>query len=277
MAKWPYFLLTLVVGCGSDEGVGDSADVDVGDDAGTTDGADDATSNDDSATEATVDPSTDGSSDPDTTGDDDSSAGDSGPVGPTCGGFVWRAEMDVDPTTLDDNGDSTSDWEFNGGAFPADGIVDGVWQAGPDSYIRTLPDDPLANRVIVTLSMRTVMATDRGALFWANLGQDDETVTRLWLDVALDETGNQIAVVGGYSDAMTPEMLLNVPDLGTDFIDVVFDADPVAGEVAVTIAGVDHGTLSLPSYAGSNPQAAAVGALEANAEIDSVSIERCPD
>jgi hypothetical protein len=35
--------------------------------------------------------------------------------------------------------------------------------------------------------------------------------------------------------------------------------------------------LSLPSYAGSNPQAAAVGALEASAEIDSVSIERCPD
>jgi hypothetical protein len=281
----------LVLGCGDQDDAGNAEESSVGpgtaDDSGSSgnSGASVDDGVDESPGDDAVDEEDDGTTDP--TGQDDSTSSpgdegtsavddDEGGGGPTCGGIVWRAEMDVDPTTLEENGDGLPDFEFNGGAFPQDGLADGIWAAAPDTYIRTVPDDPLANRVIVALSMRTTAVGERGALFWANLGQEDDSVTRLWMDVAKTAEGGQVALIGGYSAQDVPEVLLMVEDLGEGFIDVMFDADPDSGEVAVLVAGEDHGTLQLPSYNGSNPQAAAIGALEAAAEIDYVEVESCP-
>ena len=98
----------------------------------------------------------------------------------------------------------------------------------------------------------------------------------MWLELSLGEDDTQRALVGGYSSSETFEVLLDIPDLDSGFIDIVLDADPATGEAAVNIAGVDHGTIQLPSYQGSNPQAAAVGSLDATAEIDSAVVEVCP-
>jgi hypothetical protein len=277
MRMW-LILVAFVSSCGNENDGADVGGLDIGDDASETDdesgptGDDDDASASDGMTDASATESATETADDSDSSDDD----DSGPVGPMCDGKLWRATMDVDPTTLDDNGDSIQDWEFNAGAFPADQLMDGVWHAAPGAYVRTLPDDPLATRVIVQMRMRSTTASNRGALFWANLGQEDDSVTRLWLDLAMNAEGSQVALVGGYSAGDMPELLLEVPDLGAGFVDVVLDADPVTSTAIVTINGVDHGMLELPSYDGSNPQAAAVGALEASAEIDDVQFELCP-
>jgi hypothetical protein len=279
MARWP-LLFACLLGCsldspsgGGGDGAGFSESTGEPDDPTTGDPTMADGNVDDGMTEATAE----GPITTDASSEDEGSSDDGGPSGPTCGGVFWRAEMDVDPTTLDDNGDDLQDWEYNAGAFPADTIVDGVWQAAPGAYVRTLPDNPLATRVIINLRLRATSENPRGALFWANLGQEDDSVTRLWLEISLGAGGKQRALVGGYSTSDTPEVLLDVPDLGTDFINVVFDADPDTGEVDVLLGGVDRGTLQLPSYAGSNPQAAAIGTLDASAEIDTAIVEVCPE
>ena len=115
------------------------------------------------------------------------------------------------------------------------------------------------------------------ATFAVNTGQDDETVSFLFVNVRLFEGGTQTVTVGGRIDPTTPMQLVQVPALPADFVDVHLDADVVAGEVEVVIAGVAYGTHAMPSYVGTAEPYAVVGANMFAAEIDAVTIERCND
>jgi hypothetical protein len=208
-----------------------------------------------------------------TTIGDDTSAGTSG--GPVCGGLVWAAQMDVDPTTLDDNGDGGPDWSFDGGAFPMGALVGGVWQAGPSTRLVTEPEDTFAGRVIIDLTMRTVETGLRGATFGINTGLDDASVAGVLVNVGLDANGLQTVTIGGRVSAEMATPLVTVPDLDAELVDIHLDVDVDASQVAVVVEAVDYGAFALPTYDGVEPPHAQVGAGNLAAEIDSITIERC--
>jgi len=285
------FALVCVSACGgglveSDTDPSDGTESSGAADDAVDDGVDGPTSQpetsptDDGPGDTTVgDPSTTGSDPSTTVGEETTGTTDEGTTtgtsgGPICGGLVWDAQMDVDPTTLENNGDGVPDWAFDG-PFPVETLVGGVWQAAPMSWLRTSPDDPFAGRVIVDVRLRSVAIGTRGATFAVNTGQDDDTVSFMFVNVRLFEGGTQTVTVGGRTDPMTAMQLVQAPALPADFVDVHLDADVVAGQVAVIIAGVDYGTHAMPSYVGTADPYAVVGASMFAAEIDAVTIERC--
>jgi hypothetical protein len=286
MSRWVASCV-IAAGCGFDPSGNGSQDT--GGIASTTAGEGDAStsSSDPSTTTSASSTSTTSSSDDESsTGpgattsvasssdDDASSTGDHG--GPGCGGIYWSAALDVDPTTLDDNTDGIADWSFGQRGFPVESLVAGAWQAEPEQWLRTAPDDDFATRVLATMRMRTIEIGTRGATFFVNMGQDDESLTRLWVNIALEDDGTQSLAVGGFVDEMDAMPLLVVPGLGADFIEVALDADVATGTVAINIDGNDYAPIVLPSYEGSSPRVAGIGARAVVGEIDAVSVERCP-
>jgi hypothetical protein len=208
-----------------------------------------------------------------TAGDDASTTGTGG--GPACGGLVWTAAMDADPTALDGNADAIPDWSFEG-TFPTEALVGGVWQAAAGTSLATSPDDTFAGRTVIDVRLRTVEVGVRGAAFLVYLGQDDETVSPLWVNIRLEPDTTQSATVGGRTAPTTNQQLASLDGMSSDFVEVHLDADVVAGQVAITVAGQDLGTHALPSFTGTEPHHAEVGAQLFAAEIDFVTVERCP-
>lgn len=196
--------------------------------------------------------------------------------GPNCGGKWWDAQMDADPTAQDLDGDGVNDWDLQGGDFPAGALMDGVWHVASNSTLRTQPDDAFAQRVVVALRMRNAQMGTRGATFGVNLGQDDDTVTPLWVSMRREADDTQVVTIGGRSDPDTNVPLLSVPGLPSEMIDVNLDVDVVAGEVAVVVDGVDQGVVMPPSFVDAPPARAIVGANSTPAEIDFVNVESCP-
>lgn len=202
--------------------------------------------------------------------------GTGGQPGPVCGGMLWEAQMDVDPTMLDTNGDHVLDWEFSSGAFPSNTLMDGVWLVPTQTSIRTMPDEAFATRTIVAFRGRAVDPGGRALSTSIGLTPSEGNVMQLLVTLSLETTGMQTVTIEAAVDERTGMLLAQVSDQQPEPLEITLDLDPGAARAGITVAGTDIGDYYLPTYPGTITPAVTIGARMLAAEVDRVLVESCP-
>lgn len=282
MQRWPALALAVVAcsfdpsGVGEDDGKGSESSGKGS--SSSTSTSTDATLTTSVGESSTASPESSGTSSSETTTSLESSSEstDGGMPGPVCGGKLWEAQMDVDPTTLDINGDDVPDWEFSDGAFPVGTLMGGVWLVPTETSIRTRPDEAFATRTIVAFRGRALEQGGRALSTSIALTPSEGAVMRLMVTLSLETNGTQSATIEAAVDEMSGMQLAQVPDLLADPVEITLDLDPAAAQAGITVAGTDIGDYFLPTYAGESPSAVVIGARTLAAEVDRVLVESCP-
>lgn len=283
MRPWPALVLAA---CTFDtSGVAEGDDDGKGSDSSGKDGTTGSTSTSSDATlttsvgeSTTASPESSGTSSDEgsSTSPESSESTDGGMPGPVCGGKLWEAQLDVDPTMLDINGDHVPDWEFSNGEFPTRTLMDGVWLVPIETSIRTMPDETFATRTIVAFRGRATEEGGRALSTSVTLQPTGGAVMRLLVTLSLENTGSQTVTVEAAVSDMAAMQLAVVPDLLADPIEITLDLDPVAMQAGITVAGTDIGDYFLPMYSGESPSFVAVGTRSLAGELDRVLVESCP-
>ncbi|HWB74732.1 MAG TPA: hypothetical protein VG755_07245 [Nannocystaceae bacterium] len=283
MRRWSLLSLAFAACTFDTSGVGEGDDDGKGSDTSSKDPTTSSTSTDATLTtsvgESTT-PSTESSTtSSETTMSLESSSEDTGTggmPGPVCGGKLWEAQMDVDPTMLDVNGDHVPDWEFSSGEFPERSLMGGAWIVPTETSIRTRPDEPFATRTIVAFRGRAIEQGGRALSTSIALTPSEGAVMQLLVTLSLENDGSQTATIEAAVSAMAGMQLAAVPGLLAEPVEITIDLDPAMAQAGITVAGTDIGNYFLPMYGGESPAAVVIGARMLAAEVDRVLVESCP-
>ena len=156
----------------------------------------------------------------------------------------WKLDFDVDPTTADADFDGSSDWTEETGTFNPSSLVGGVWQADQSDGVAlsTLPDNDFTELTTVDIKCRNTSVGGLGANFWMHFDRTGGDYGEVYTSVALQTDGTQTARI--YSgDGTNDALLLDVPDLSSDFVHIRLVIVPDTDLVAVWVNQVFRGTF----------------------------------
>ncbi|MBC8870184.1 MAG: hypothetical protein H8E44_12245 [Planctomycetes bacterium] len=156
----------------------------------------------------------------------------------------WKVDFDADPTTADADFDGSSDWTEESGSFNTASLVGGVWQADQSDGValRTLPDNDFTESTTVDIKCRNTSVGGLGANFWMHFDRTGGDYGEVYTSVALQTDGTQTARI--YSgDGTNDALLLDVPDLSSDFVHIRLVIVPDTDLVAVWVNQVFRGTF----------------------------------
>jgi hypothetical protein len=184
---------------------------------------------------------------------------------------VWELDFNVDPTTLNMNGDAVSDWNIRGGGSidPGD-LVNGIWYVDGASSLEldTVADNSFTELITIDLRYRCTEISGSGVYFQINadyIGGDFMPIV-VTLDKLSDGTQTATGTVGG-TDVVT------LSGLGADFVDVRLLIDPDLNTVNIKINEVNKGTFAYTPYPPTTePQRATLYEWGSDAEWDYVRI-----
>jgi len=156
----------------------------------------------------------------------------------------WKVDFDADPTTADADFDGSSDWTEESGSFNPASLVGGVWQADQSDGVAlsTLPDNDFTELTTVDIKCRNTSVGGLGANFWMHFDRTGGDYGEVYTSVALQTDGSQTARI--YSgDGVNDTLLVEVPDLSSDFVHIRLVTVPDSDVVAVWVNQIFRGSF----------------------------------
>ena len=196
-----------------------------------------------------------------------------------CGGTVWFADFNGDPTQQDLNLDGVDDWSMRDNSpFPTSQLTGGTWLSPVSApELDSRPSQPFLTRTIVDVRMRnTSTCCARGAVFWINVAVEDAGFVPLFVDVKLTGADSQTVKLVRGSASGVDDQFASVSGLDGDFVDVHLDIDPVALRVDYVAAGVTGSADLIRRNIAITDGWATLTAFSSEAEFDEVRVEVCP-
>jgi hypothetical protein len=196
-----------------------------------------------------------------------------------CGGMVWFADFNGDPTQQDLNQDGVDDWAMrNDSAFPAGQLTGGTWLSPVSApELDSRPSQPFLTRTIVDVRMRnTDTCCARGAVFWINVAIEDGGFVPLFVDVKLTGADSQTAKLVRKSASGADDQFAMISGLDGDFVDVHLDIDPVTPRVEYVVAGAGGSANLIRQNVAITDGWATLTAFSSESEFDEIRVEVCP-
>jgi hypothetical protein len=160
----------------------------------------------------------------------------------------WRADFDRDPTSIDSNGDGTSDWAMAAGAsFDSANLIGGIWHAM--GALETRPLNDFTKTTIVEVSCRNTSVGDNGAVVHISADRQSGLHAPLTVNVKLQADGTQTLTLLGKTSDSNSITLFTYPRLSNDLITFRLTIVPHLDLVNLHINDEDQGTYSYPVYA----------------------------
>jgi hypothetical protein len=149
--------------------------------------------------------------------------------------------FDVDPTTMDLDGNGETEWEHSAEPFPASSITNGIWTC--DGTLTFAPDDLSSfSSISVTARMRSNDTLGPTIYGPHTINESDELlpiITQLRSDGL---TGQELVI---YNDAeMTTEFLV-IPDLPAGLVDIKLTVIPGEDYLSVEVNHVEKAAVLL--------------------------------
>ena len=192
---------------------------------------------------------------------------------------AWVADFSSDPTTQNLNGDPELDWHIReGGALPGL-LADGIWSIAtttPAAMISldTQPKVDFNRRTRAIARLRATSAGTRGVMVWLDVDYTPMTFMPLYLELQLDGA-DQVATLHG-KDELVELTFATFTGLGTGFVDVMLDVDPMNDRVDVRVGDQtsSHVYTPIPRMMNDDRFATLV-AYGSDGEFDEAKIEVC--
>jgi hypothetical protein len=160
----------------------------------------------------------------------------------------WRADFDRDPTSIDSNGDGTSDWAMAAGAsFDSANLIGGIWHAM--GALETRPLNDFTKTTIVEVSCRNTSVGGNGAVVHISADRQSGLHAPLTVNVKLQADGTQTLTLLGKTSDSNSITLFTYPRLSNDLITFRLTIVPHLDLVNLHINDEDQGTYSYPVYA----------------------------
>jgi hypothetical protein len=160
----------------------------------------------------------------------------------------WRADFDRDPTSIDSNGDGTSDWAMAAGAsFDSANLIGGIWHAM--GALETRPLNDFTKTTIVEVSCRNTSVGGNGAVVHISADRQSGLHAPLTVNVKLQADGTQTLTLLGKTSDSNSITLFTYPRLSNDLITFRLTIVPHLDLVNLDINDEDQGTYSYPVYA----------------------------
>lgn len=203
------------------------------------------------------------------------------------GAIVWEWECDVDPTTIDWNGDGTLDWIIrNGNPFDTSGLTpQGTWHATHQfaECVDNRPRNDYNTPTTVDLTWRSYGEGTWQATFWINVDYyptcdptqgvgSGYTFAPVYAHLELMPDQTQTLTLYNVFRDWEAQVLAQYTGLPDRMIDTRLYFDTVADTVTVDIDGVTQGTYSYGVFDKQNADNFCT-VLGANGEFDYVRIE----
>jgi len=157
---------------------------------------------------------------------------------------LWELKFDRNPTTMDINGDGLGDWSLSPGpTFTMGQLSGGVWTTSSDTLL-TEPASDFTGVTVVDLRMQAT-AVGATAGFAINAARSDDFCVPLSAALKLESDGTQTLTLLLRINGTTSVPVISYAQLRAQPTDVHLIIDPVAMGVAVSINGVQKGTLPI--------------------------------
>jgi len=198
--------------------------------------------------------------------------------------IVWEWHCDVDPTTIDTNGDGVMDWIVrNGNPFDTGGLTaGGTWHATHQfaECVDTRPRNDFNTPTTVDLRWRSYGEGAWQSTFWVNMdysptcspGTSGYTFAPIYAHLELMSDDTQTLTLYNVFRSWEAQVLAQYTGLPNDFVDFHMDFDTAADTVSVSLDGVPQGTYGYGVFGPQNADNFAT-VLGANGEFDYVRIE----
>lgn len=160
----------------------------------------------------------------------------------------WRADFDVNPTTIDLTRDGVNDWTMAGGvAFNTGTLVSGFWQS--NGSLESRPKNNFTNVTTVEARCRNTTVGGNGAELKIEVDRVAGTHAPLIVRVQRQADGSQTLSLFHKSNAATEVKLLERKHLSSDFVRYRLTILPANNLVNLTINDQDEGTYTYATYA----------------------------
>ncbi|MFW6162755.1 MAG: PEP-CTERM sorting domain-containing protein [Planctomycetota bacterium] len=200
------------------------------------------------------------------------------------GSIVWEWDCDVDPTTIDSNGDGVKDWIVRSGdPFDTGGLTGaGTWHATHQfaECVDNRPRNDYNTPTTVDLTWRSHAEDDWQATFWINVdhypttneGAAGHTFAPVYAHLELMPDDTQTMTLYNVFESWNAQVLAEYTGLPNRMIDTKLYFDTVADTVTVDIDGVTQGTYDYDVFGPQNGDNFCT-VLGADGEFDYVRIE----
>lgn len=185
----------------------------------------------------------------------------------------WKVDFDADPTTVDADFDGNSDWSEESGTFDPASLAGGVWQADQSDGVAlsTSPDNDFTELTTVDIKCRNTSVGGSGANFWMHFDRTGGDYGEIYTSVALQTDGSQTARI--YSgDGSNDRLLVDVPDLSSDFVHIRLVIVPDTDLVAVWINQTFRGSFNYDRFNNHSKRYFIAQPLGSDAEFDYISV-----
>jgi len=165
---------------------------------------------------------------------------------------LWELKFDRSPTGVDVNGDGVFDWAVHGGGnLDPNSMSGGVWTTSA-IQLDTAPGCDFANLTVVDVRFRNTTAGGSGAGFSMNAARSGSTCAPVLAYARLQADGTQTLTVYRKTSDAASEVLMRIPNLSSQFVDLHLIIDPVAASVGITVNNVQYGTFGYARFSSSD-------------------------
>ena len=186
---------------------------------------------------------------------------------------LWELKFDKTPTGVDVNGDGLFDWVVHGGgSFDTASMAGGTWTTSA-AGLDTAPGCDFANLTVVDVRFRNTTVGGSGAGFSMNAARSGSTCAPVLAYARLQADGTQTLTVYRKTSDAASEVLMKIPNLSSQFVDLHLIIDPVASSVGITVNNVQYGTFGFTTFSSSdNSRTASIFASGSTAQFQYVRV-----
>jgi len=180
----------------------------------------------------------------------------------------WELKFDKNPTAIDVNGDTLSDWVVNGsGSFSMPMMTNGIWQAA-SAQLNTNPARDFTKTTLVDLRFRNTSVGGNGAAFSVNALRTNTICAPIIASLMKQVDGTQTLTLATKTSDSITKTLIRIPGLPSQLVLVHLIIDPITSSVSISVNAVPYGTYKVTPFASSDGNRfASIGASGTTAEF----------